>query len=146
MLEYPYMAQEKTHPTIGMVFGVFDGLHPGHRYFLDAASKQCETLVVVVALSEIVMLIKKHAPRFDFDERVKCIQNFNPKLSVVPSDKTIGTWEVFKKYSPDVVFLGHDQTALACALDNTQMPYVILDAHHPEKFKSSILHKSTLEK
>lgn len=131
--------QIKTLPTIGMVFGVFDGLHQGHQYFLDTASKQCQELIVVVALSEVVTMIKKHAPRFDFDERVKSIQNFNPKFKVVPSDKTLGKWDVLKKHSPDMIFLGHDQIALSRALDSIQMPYIFLDAHHPEKFKSSLL-------
>lgn len=135
------MTQIKTPLTIGMVFGVFDGLHQGHRYFLDTASKQCQELIVVVALSEVVTMVKKHAPRFDFDRRVKSIQNFNPKFKVVPSDKTLGKWDVLKKYSPDMIFLGHDQVTLSRALDNIQMPYTFLDAHHPEKFKSSILHK-----
>lgn len=32
-----------------MVFGVFDGLHPGHRAFLRQARKKGDKLIVVVA-------------------------------------------------------------------------------------------------
>jgi cytidyltransferase-like protein len=127
-----------------MVFGVFDGLHQGHRYFLEMAAKQCEKLVVVVALSEVVEMVKKHPPRFSFEERITQIHAFNPKLHIVPSDRTLGAWEVLKKYTPDIIFLGHDQTALATALKKIHIPFIIFAAHHPEKYKSSILHKSGL--
>ena len=133
------MIQKNPYKT-GMVFGVFDGLHPGHQFFLSEAAKQCETLIVVVALDAVVTALKQHTPRYSFTERVSNIEQFNSALRVVPSDTAVRSWAVLKKHQPDIIFLGHDQTALAQALDDIAMPYTILDAHYPEKYKSSILH------
>ena len=46
----------------GMVFGVFDGLHEGHKYLLTEAAKLCDELVVVVTLDEAVATLKGHLP------------------------------------------------------------------------------------
>lgn len=135
---------EKLLYKTGMVFGVFDGFHQGHRFFLERASKQCATLIVVVALDAVVARMKHHAPRHTFDVRAKEIRTHNPKLIVVPSDATLGAWGVIKQHAPDIIFLGYDQIALKNALDDIHMPYALIDAHYPEKFKSSILHKTDL--
>jgi cytidyltransferase-like protein len=133
----------KTPPyKIGMVFGVFDGLHPGHHFFLDSASELCEMLVVVVAQDEVVERVKKHAPRHSHAQRVADIESYNPKLRVVSGDKAIRTWTVLKKHAPDIIFLGHDQVKLAAALEDIKQPFVMLAAHYPEKYKSSLLHNN----
>jgi len=43
-----------------MVFGVFDGLHEGHLFFLDEAQKYGDNLIIVVASDINVKNIKKH--------------------------------------------------------------------------------------
>lgn len=139
--------KEKTFPyETGVVFGVFDGLHAGHQYFLTEAAKKCEKLIVAVTDGEVVLHLKGHLPRYEYAERVAAIQAFNPKLKVVQGDKTLGKWTVLKKYSPDIVLLGHDQQALAKELTKLHIPFVFLDSHHPEKHKSSIIHKQSLAK
>ena len=123
-----------------MVFGVFDGLHQGHKYFLARAAERCEKLIVVVALSEIVCRLKGHSPRYEYAKRVAALLTFNPELRVISGDKTLGTWTVIRKHAPRVVLLGYDQQALAGELATLHVPCVFLDAHHPEKHKSSIIH------
>ena len=126
-----------------MVFGVFDGLHTGHRYFLTQASERCEKLIVVVTLPEIVRLFKKRLPHYGYGERAATIRTFDPKLKIVPSDKTLGEWNVLKKYSPEIVLLGYDQQVIAHELTKIGVPFIFLGSHHPEKHKSSLLHTST---
>jgi len=123
----------------GVVFGVFDGLHAGHQFFLREAAKRCDQLVVVVALTEIVELLKKHPPQYSLDERVLKIKEFNSEFLVLPSDLVLGRWSVFDKYYPEIVFLGYDQKEIAKELEKIKMPYVFLVSHHPAKYKSSIL-------
>lgn len=137
------MKEKTLHYKIGMVFGVFDGLHAGHRYFLTQASKRCEKLIVVVTLPEIVALLKKRLPHHGYEERVAEIRTFDPELKIVPSDKTLGGWNVMKKYAPEIIFLGYDQQAIARELTKTDTPFVFLDSHHPEKHKSSLLNTRT---
>lgn len=139
--------KEKTFPyKTGVVFGVFDGLHEGHKYFLTEAAKRCEKLIVAVTSSEVVLHLKGHLPRFEQNERIIVIQNFNSKLEVVEGDETLGRWTVLKKYIPEIVFLGHDQQALAKELTKLNIPFIFLGAHHPERHKSSIIHNHSSKK
>lgn len=128
-----------TLPRIGMVFGVFDGFHPGHRYFLTEARARCERLVVVVALSEVVERMKKRPPLYTYEERVARIEEFDSNLTVVPSDPGLGEWRVFKEHHPEMVFLGYDQVALGQALVDIAMPHTYIGSHYPEKYKSGLL-------
>src|SRR6185369_2106094 len=132
--------QKNNLPAIGMVFGVFYGLHPGHRFFLREASLRCQKLIVVVALPEVVEKIKKRIPRHTYQERVAAIASFGDFL-IIPSDKETGSWKVFDRHKPDIVFLGYDQLALGQALQEISMPHAFIGSHYPEKYKSGLLNK-----
>lgn len=135
---------QKTPPyKTGVVFGVFDGLHDGHKYFLTEAAKQCEKMIVAVTASEAVLHLKGHLPRYKYVKRVAAIRAFNPKLEVIHGDRTLGQWTALKKYVPEIVFLGHDQQAIAEELIKLHVHFIFLNSHHPEKHKSSIIHKQS---
>ncbi len=123
-----------------MIFGVFDGLHEGHVHFLNQAAKKCDKLIVVVTLSEVVQEIKKHAPRYSYNERVAALQSYNPDLIIIPSDAEIGSWKVLEHH-PDAVFLGYDQQAIAAELEKVNVPFIFLEPHQPNVFKSSKLNQ-----
>ncbi len=125
----------------GMVFGVFDGLHEGHKHFLSLAAKQCKKLIVVVTPSNIVEILKNHPPKYSYEERIKKIALFDPSFDVVTGDTTLGQWNVLRDHRPDMVFLGYDQKALAAELENRAVPFIFLDPHSPDKYKSSLLNK-----
>lgn len=134
------MTQQAPLYKTGVVFGVFDGLHKGHKYFLTEAAKRCEKLIIAVTVSETVLHLKGHLPRYAYSERVAAIQAFNPQLEIIQGDKTLGKWSVLRKYIPEMIFLGHDQQAIAKELVRLHIPFIFLAAHHPEKHKSSIIH------
>lgn len=140
------MIQKGSLYETGVVFGVFDGLHKGHQYFLTEAAKQCKKLIVAVTESKVVLHLKGHLPRYEQNERITAIQTFNPKFEVIEGDKTLGKWTALKKYTPEIVFLGHDQQAIAEELTKLHVPFLFLDSHHPKKFKSSIIHKPSIER
>lgn len=122
-----------------MVFGVFDGFHPGHEYFLKQASDKCETLFVVVTPDEIVELLKNHTPKFSFMDRMEKIKEFDSHLNVVSGDTALHEWRVIEKYKPEIIFLGHDQYSIASELEKISMPFVFLDSYQPDQYKSSLL-------
>lgn len=124
----------------GMVFGVFDGLHEGHRFFLNSASEQCETLIVVVARDDASSALKGRKPKYDFDERMQALFSFNSSWVGVAGDSVQGEWSALKTYRPDMVFLGHDQKAIADEFIKMGIQFSCIDSHHPEEFKSSLLH------
>jgi cytidyltransferase-like protein len=123
----------------GMVFGVFDNFHPGHEYFLSSAKNKCTELFVVVTLPHVVKLIKKRVPHHALEQRIENIKNYDARLSVVEGDAVLGAWNIFKMYNPDIIFLGYDQQGIARELDKLGMLYEYIDAHYPEKYKSSLM-------
>ncbi len=125
----------------GMVYGVFDGFHEGHHYFLTQAAAQCKTLVVVVAHPDIVSALKEHLPYQDLEERIDALRRFDARLLIEPGDKSIGTWSALKKHKPDIVFLGYDQDRLGLELEKLGVPSMTIPSHRPDIFKSSLLLK-----
>ena len=131
-------------PKIGMVFGVFDGLHDGHKHLLTEATNRCEKLIVVVTLDMVVTLLKNHPPKYSYEERAKMIADFNPDLVIVPSDPTLGGWNILERHHPDMIFLGYDQHAIEREMKRLHKSFFIIDAHHPDTIHSSILNMSVL--
>lgn len=93
-----------------MVFGAFDGLHPGHLSFFNQAKKFGDTLIVSVGRDKNVEKIKGKKPLFREEERLAVIR----QLKIVDS-AVLGAiddfFEHIKDCNPDVVCLGYDQWA-----------------------------------
>lgn len=108
-----------------MVFGVFDGLHEGHRHFLSEVAKHGHELIVVVARDEVVRMLKNKTPRHNEEERCAAVERLlrlslnseaKPQLtdaSAVLGDRVSGVYDIIKKHQPDIICVGHDQHALA---------------------------------
>lgn len=125
-----------------MVFGVFDGLHDGHRFFLREAANRCDRLIVIVASPTMVKHLKHKKSKYGLTDRVSAIRNANPNFIVVIGDDRPGTWSTLKKYRPNTVFLGYDQHALASACREIGVHTKSIDSHSPDIYKSSLLNNS----
>lgn len=121
----------------GIVFGVFDCFHEGHKHFLSDAAAKCDELAVVVARDDAVSLLKGFLPSEPLEARMNAIREWNPALSVLPGDADQGSWKILEQVKPDMALLGYDQGALAGELESRAIPYIYLSAHEPEKYKSS---------
>ena len=99
---------------VGLVNGVFDLFHDGHRFMLREAAMQCDLLIVAVNHDKWVTQHKGEGRPFDYLEaRMKHIRNFARQLpcivSVIPFD---GYEEgLIVHIHPDVVFKGYDHGA-----------------------------------
>ena len=99
-----------------LVFGVFDGLHEGHRYFLKEALRSLGEgglLVVVVARDAVVKILKNKTPAYGEQERMAMVQEFLPEAIVVLGDEEQGKYDIVKTHRPDIICFGHDQQKLA---------------------------------
>jgi len=112
-----------------MVFGTFDGLHEGHRYFLSEARKLGDYLVVVVAHDRAVRELKNREPKQKMEERVAALTNAALADEVVIGDEVQGSWEVLTIHQPDVVAIGHDQHTLKKILEGKGFSIVQIDIH-----------------
>src|SRR3989344_4689818 len=95
-----------------MVFGVFDGLHEGHRAFLKEAKAQGDYLIAVLARDHIVEHLKGHLPRLNLAGRFEHLKKADHVDAVVVGDVNLGEWNVLDLHRPAVIALGYDQEAL----------------------------------
>jgi len=128
-----------------LVFGVFDGVHEGHRAFLREAKTHGEHLIVAVAHDAVVEMLKGKRPRWNILERVEHLRKEDGVDEVVPGDGDLGKWEILEKYKPDVIALGYDQTALKAELEGYlkraewQPELKVMQSFEPNKYKSGLL-------
>ncbi|MBI3589133.1 MAG: adenylyltransferase/cytidyltransferase family protein [Candidatus Liptonbacteria bacterium] len=100
-----------------MVFGVFDGLHDGHQFFLREAKKQGSYLIAVVTPDHIVQEIKGRIPKENLEKRISSIKKENLADKVAIGDSVLRSWQVLESYRPDLIVLGYDQTDLKKSLE-----------------------------
>lgn len=128
-----------------LVFGVFDGCHKGHEYFLQQAAQYGEKLIVSVAHDEIVQKFKNRTPKYSLEERIEAIIKLNIADNVIAGDKIINTWHIIDTYQPEIIVVGHDQEKLRQALielskTKTCIKRIIqIDAFERDKYKSTLL-------
>ena len=93
-----------------MVFGAFDGLHPGHLSFFKQAKKYGDFLIISVGTDRNVAKIKGKKPLFDQSERLELVRHCRlVDRAVIGEEKDF--YGHIKKYQPDVICLGYDQWA-----------------------------------
>ena len=136
------------NPTTVIIFGVFDGIHEGHRVFISDAKKEGERLVGIVARDSVVVALKERSPVNNEVMRIKQLLEVPEMDSVFLGDLEQGTYNIIKEIKPDVIFLGYDQKELgddlSTAIEKGLLPKIEIKfapPHKPEIFKSSIINK-----
>jgi FAD synthetase len=135
-----------------LAFGSFDGLHPGHLFYLKQAKKFGRELIVVIARDERIKKIKKREPLFKEKERKELIEWLKPVDKAVLGNKEEPIFEVLEQLKPDVIVLGYDQKPsnkkLRKELKKRKIKAEIKRAKalNPKKFKSSKLKKEIIKK
>ncbi|MEM9424297.1 MAG: adenylyltransferase/cytidyltransferase family protein, partial [Spirochaetota bacterium] len=100
-----------------LVFGSFDMLHRGHRYFLERSREYGERMRVVLARDEEIFQFKQRYPAQDFAQRKAALLESGLADEVVRSDLEHGTFYVLRD-RPAGIVLGDGQEALAMALED----------------------------
>lgn len=134
-----------------IVFGAFDGLHPGHLNFFKQAKKHGDFLIVSVGRDSNVFKIKGKKPLFNEEERLALVSNLKIVDRVVlgaPDD----FYSHIKNEKPDVVCLGYDQWAkeddVRRELDSvglSKCKIVRLKPFKAESAKSTIVKKKSVD-
>ena len=100
-----------TTKTI-LVFGTFDTLHPGHRWFLRHSAALGDRIVAVVARDDFAAYWKGQAPISNEESRMTALMDSGLVDQAVLADEEIHTYGVLREFKPDIVCLGHDQKSL----------------------------------
>ncbi len=135
-----------------LIFGVFDGIHEGHRSFINEARTQGDRLVAVVARDAVVKKLKGKLPKNNESERIKSLIEVPDIDLVYLGDPDQGTYNIVKEIKPDVIYLGYDQQTLFDSISSAMskgtlpdMELVYGKPHKPEVFKSSLINKMSAE-
>ncbi len=99
-----------------LVFGTFDGIHPGHEFYLRSAKARGTELVVGVARDTHVLAFKGRKPVRPENRRLQEITDLAYVDSAKLCDEEISSFKIIDEVSPDVIVLGHDQNGLEGAL------------------------------
>lgn len=135
-----------------LVFGVFDGFHKGHEFFLKEARKFGDFLVVAVTPDETVKSLKGATPKNNLVSRIQSIANSGLVDECLIGDPKLGSWKIFDKIKPDLIVLGYDQENLRAAIQeffgNSGLnPNIkIIGSFQPHLYKSSFLNKKAPDK
>ncbi len=128
------------------IFGVFDGVHEGHRQFISSAKMEGDKLVAIVARDSVVEKLKGKVPHNTEVDRIKALLEVPEIDQVLLGDIDEGTYNVLKEIKPDLIYLGYDQNALyenlINAIDRNIIPNIPIlkgEPHKPDIFKSSII-------
>ena len=121
-----------------LLFGTFDGLHPGHRFVMDEALRRGD-VTVVVARDATVERLKGRTPIDGQEERMRALREAYPGVAVLLGDPQDFLAPV-RAARPDIIVLGYDQR-LPPGVDAADFPCPVerLPAFHPELYKSSAL-------
>lgn len=134
-----------------MVFGAFDGLHPGHLDFFRQAKKFGDFLIVSLGTDKNVEKTKGKGPLFGEKERLDLIKQLRVVNKAVLGSQTDYFLHI-KQYAPDVICLGYDQWAqeehVRRELDRVGLvktEIYRLRPYEPTRAKSTILKKKSVE-
>jgi len=100
----------KTKKNTVLVFGNFDLLHPGHKWFLRQAKKYGNKLIVVVTRDSVAKKIRGHKLAQNEKTRLRAIVALPYVHLALLGNKIVNhNFCLVKKIKPDVLILGHDQ-------------------------------------
>lgn len=128
-----------------MVFGTFDGFHPGHQYFLNEAKKLGDRLIVCIARDTIIEELKGRPPRRPEIERREALAEDSAVDQVVYGDRELGSYRIVEEIAPDVIAFGYDQIEFQRHLEQwisaqgKSIQTVTIDALRPDIYKSSLM-------
>jgi len=134
-----------TEKKLVMVFGTFDHLHPGHRYFLREAKRHGDFLIVVVARDKTVKQLKGKYPDQKEKTRLNVVKNLENIDEAILGNKGGDKFEVIRKIRPATICLGYDQHYFADELEKElnrmglESEVVRLKSYKPHKYKTSII-------
>ncbi len=130
-----------------LVFGTFDILHPGHKYFLKQAKTYGDALIAVIARDLTVKQVKHEFPVNNERQRLEQVQKTEYVDKAILGSTGNDKYRIIEEINPDVICLGYDQTAFVQDLEakllekSLKSEIVRIDAYKPSKYKSSYFKK-----
>ena len=128
-----------------VVFGIFDGVHDGHRDFFRQAREYGDELIAIVGRDRSARSLKSKTPRYSEEERVELVWQEPWVSDVSLGDEELSSYRVLLKLNPDAICLGYDQQALWENLQTwmievgKEIPIHFLKPYKPNIFHNALL-------
>ncbi|MCH8244487.1 adenylyltransferase/cytidyltransferase family protein, partial [Patescibacteria group bacterium] len=97
---------------IVVVFGIFDGVHDGHRSLFCQAKEHGDELVVIVGRDSASLKWKGKKPKRSQQTRLSLVMKEEGVSDAVLGDEEQSSYKILKNLHPDVVCFGYDQNDL----------------------------------
>lgn len=95
-----------------VVFGIFDGVHEGHRSLFLQAKEYGEELIVIVGRDSASLKWKEKRPRHSQQTRLSLVIKEEEVSDAVLGDEEQSSYKVLENLHPDAICLGYDQDVL----------------------------------
>ena len=143
---------------MAIIFGVFDRLHDGHRFFLREVHNllkddEKQKIITVIVTPDVVAEARKGKNINRQSQTVRCqvLKSFCDGLTIVMGDEKEGEYSMLrKKLSSQIICLGYDQqkllTDLTERMNKCTLPRLsirIIDSFQPDKLHTSLLYPVT---
>ena len=128
---------------VGITFGAFDLLHPGHLAMLEEASKKCDYLIVGLHVNPQVERPEKNKPVESVSERYLRLKGCKYVKEIIPYETEDEFYELLLILKPDIRFLGSDWNGKGFTGNLLPMEFYFVERHHNES--SSNLRKRIID-
>lgn len=130
-----------------VVFGIFDGVHDGHRSLFRQAKEHGDELVVIVGRDSASLKWKGRKPRYSQGTRLHLVSKEEQVDQVVLGDEEQSTYSVINVVNPDCICFGYDQDMFKGDLqgwlerEKRSIPCVVLKPYKESLFHTSLFRK-----
>ena len=138
-------------PTKILAFGTFDLLHPGHKWFLRRAAGLGDKLIVIVARDKNVLRLKAKLPAQNERVRLGAVRRLPFVTQAMLAQREFNhRYFIVQKIKPNIIALGYDQRTRSASFAHDlrklglRPKLVRLRAFHPERYKSSLLRRKSI--
>ena len=126
-----------------VVFGIFDGIHEGHRNFFYQAFQHGD-VVAIVGRDTVSEQLKKRKPEHSEEERCQLVEQEKYITKAVLGDTELSLYKVMAEVDPDIICLGYDQEELEKDLikwlsSGKGLKIIKLHAYQPNVYHNSFL-------
>lgn len=98
----------KIDKKVGIIFGTWDFLHPGHLYALTIAKQNCDFLIAGLLADPSIERLKKNKPVETLFERWVRLKACDRVDQIIPYSTEYDIFNILTTLYPDIQFLSEE--------------------------------------